>query len=460
MRGPYLSATLPVEQRLLMADIAEQLVNRGWLQSDVVALFDDIDRPIPPSTLSRWLSLLRSGSSILSSEKRTGAERKISLAQEQILVGFVFYQYRQHQELDWDGVVRFVNNDLGVSLSDSRVIQICLNNGFSTHRAKGRHSGSAYDVDVLVEKTFDLLKDWHASVLKLHPSLIYSFDWTYTKNFRKSVKTISPDGFRQPSVHVPNDGVQFTDCYATCCRADGGLFSAVLFSANENVDPKGRNKAEVLRLCEKWGVDTRDIFYLRENRETFTRENPDMLYNCLRMWDIKPQAVVLSDDGSFWRVGPVGEKTDIFLEYFSDHRVYLPATHHKLSPNDNHWHGVAKQRFKAAKREAEEPWSQVERAIALMHFLDSVEHDMLEQFFVDNLFLGREFDEDDVRELIGNNGREQKAFPYYEQCEQEYLAWLNEAEEIGTPRQGQGGRGKRVQAMLASSLDGQAWKRK
>ena len=100
-------------------------------------------------------------------------------------------------------------------MSDCRIIQRLSEAGFITHRAIPRKLSDGLDLDALVENTYEMLVDWHESVLDRPRNRIFSFDWTYSKNFNKNKTTVSPVGFGMASVHLKNTGKLWTDAYST-----------------------------------------------------------------------------------------------------------------------------------------------------------------------------------------------------------------------------------------------------
>ena len=116
--------------------------------------------------------------------------------------------------------------------------------------------------------------------------------------------------------------------------------------------PTARRDAQTQHLtdCLKpHGIDPDRIAYVgNEKKETrkFVRESPELLRLFFDNYGIRKNCTILSDNGnSFFEDG----ESVLKKIGFQDHRCYPAAVHQYLSPNDNHLHGTAKQKWRNQK---------------------------------------------------------------------------------------------------------------
>lgn len=104
---------------------------------------------------------------------------------------------------------------------------------------------------------------------------------------------------------------------------------------------------------------------------------------------------------------------------FANHAVYPSAVHQYLSPNDNRYHGVAKQRWRASDVDFS---NDVESSLRLLHELDSVEQKHIKKWFTKNLQLGQNEATVEAAEkvIFGFARNENDRMDFYKQCRQEY----------------------------------------
>lgn len=448
-RGGYATTNRPQIIWVALADVAHVLTDKDgqykWTESATRALLDTAGYPVPQRTLNGWLNKLQEGSSLYLSEKKTGGVVKLADEDFEILIGFLYNNYLEKVKQEWNDAVVFVIDELGIALSPSRIIACCVEAGFSCHSAILRSGSYALDFDIIAEgyvANVESLRE--AGFFDRSHSLIFSGDFTFTSKQLKSLKTISPNGLRQPQLNV-NEGIVFTDGIYTQVSAAGDILVEV-FSANEDLDTSNPQKLlRIKKMCQQTGFDWKHIHFSKQE-STYTREGPNLYYHALKGQKIPRNAVILSDDGGGWKVGPKGNKQDVYLEYFSAHGIYYPPAHMFQSPNEL-CHGVAKQQLKKFKHKYQ--GNQALRTLYLAGLLAKISREQIVEWWRKCLFIGQELTLVGVMEVMRGQGAEKKKLRWYEECQEKYLTFLN----VGRRPEQQRQKKSRSLAMIETSAE-------
>ena len=151
--------------------------------------------------------------------------------------------------------------------------------------------------------------------------------------------------------------------------------------------------------------------------------------------------------GSAFKVGNV----DIFENMgFANHAIYPSAVHQYLSPNDNRYHGVAKQRWRASDVDFS---NDVESSLRLLYELDNIKPKHVQKWFTKNLQLYRDEASIEAAEkvIFGFERNENDRMDFFKQCRQEY------EEEIVQKQKRGHGHIVHKPSSLDSAFDGDYW---
>ena len=141
------------------------------------------------------------------------------------------------------------------------------------------------------------------------------------------------------------------------------------------------------RCLGKNGLHENQIDVL-EGSKHYVPESAAILHRFLSISQIPLGCVIFSDKGNAFRDhnGPV-------IPQYHDARTftYPPLIHHIISPNDNHFHGAAKAKWRAMY--AKMGWGSgdaVESDLCLLGYLTHTDPRAIQGYFERNLFLGQE----------------------------------------------------------------------
>ena len=138
--------------------------------------------------------------------------------------------------------------------------------------------------------------------------------------------------------------------------------------------------------------------------------------NFLSSRDFLPGSVIFSDR---WRAYTEMGRSVISEFGMAETMQYPSAIHAYLSPNDNHYHGAAKAKWRGmAKARRWGPKDGVESDLCLLGILTHTNPDDIRKYFTRNLFLGRKPPSKGrcMRHIEGDFGRKTKAKRFFHQC--------------------------------------------
>lgn len=224
----------------------------------------------------------------------------------------------------------------------------------------------------------------------------------------------------------------------------------MLFTYNQEFrfdrHPTERREAQVAHLEEclsKFKIDKKRIVYVgaaQKEGRVYVPESAEILRLFFGENEIPEHGVVLSDNGKSFSHGGI----DTLLELgFERHVAYPAAVHQYLSPNDNHFHGAAKKKWRESGIDFSDD---VLSCCALLHFMDDTTASV-PAWFDANMQLGkRKTDLAGVESLIKGTGIEDSKF--HRRCLREYRTFEYGDARGGVPDAPPG---------LESRLDGVYW---
>ena len=197
-----------------------------------------------------------------------------------------------------------------------------------------------------------------------------------------------------PQAGLNTSTPKYTGCIVTLIWVDGiPRTRPVLFTS----DPKFRDvnlhtasqKAtyrQYQELLKHFRVSPEQIIYLPES-SYYVGESEKLLREFFSIAKVPPNSVIFSDQGNAFFSG--GEH---LIPKLCGARTatYPPLIHHYLSPNDNHYHGVCKAKWRAAQ--VENGWGErhsLESNIFLLHCLNTVPEHIVATYFTQNFCLCR-----------------------------------------------------------------------
>jgi len=169
--------------------------------------------------------------------------------------------------------------------------------------------------------------------------------------------------------------------------------------------------------------------------------------------EIPDGATIFSDQGNaFFR-----DRVPVLSECFGVKTATYPSlVHHYLSPNDNHYHGVAKAKWRAES--AKNGWGKddgVASSLCLLSFLNTVPPPLIQSFFTKNFMLANLYVDPErcMRIVAGTNSRNEEREEFFERARGAYRDFVrmtthtHETTPETTPDE------------LSGTLDGEYWRK-
>jgi len=211
--------------------------------------------------------------------------------------------------------------------------------------------------------------------------------------------------------------VTYTEYILTLLWADGvNRTPALLFTYNPDLDPDGRNKAQVAALCAELRLSR--IFY-KKSKKTYYAEDTDMVYTALETYKRTvswSDVHMMHDAGNVFMV----EDGDIFDDGWAKKiAVYEPCCHSELSPNDNSYHGIVKNNWRNHRQKYE---TEAEQTLYLLHLCDKVAARTVAAQFTRNFLLDKnDWRFKDVEQMLKpNKTLTKEQLRHHKACERAY----------------------------------------
>ena len=204
-------------------------------------------------------------------------------------------------------------------------------------------------------------------------------------------------------------------------------------------------------MMSKYEIMSFQVFWL-EGSSNYVPESRHILELYGSMVEVPTNAVIFHDEGN----ALMNDGASIVPLIFNCRAAtYPPIIHQYLSPNDNHYHGAAKAKWR--QMAAKEMWDKddsVESSLSLLSVLTHFDREAIRSFFTRNFFLGREkIQPDRCMDLVSSGLiRKLKKSQYFERCLESFKLFQakSSAEGAITPCS--------PQPAIESSLDGKYWK--
>jgi hypothetical protein len=94
-RGRYAGAAYSPDVKDALGAIAHELRDEGWTVPAVKGLFSRAGYAVGEETLRLWSNASGAGQPIISTEKKTGARKKLSKEQRQVAAGWVLREKKK-----------------------------------------------------------------------------------------------------------------------------------------------------------------------------------------------------------------------------------------------------------------------------------------------------------------------------------------------------------------------------
>ena len=185
-------ANLDSKEKEMAAAFAYQLRLRNMKTSEILSILEDAGYSVTKSTLNRWLALLEKGESILSSDKKAGAQRLLRPDQLVVLVGYVLSENIAKKIVSRSSVLASVKAHFDISPDLTTIGKWLREAGFSVRTGKRTYT-SAKNKNVSLE---EMLATWIRSqrLTGNFNDLFGHIDFTYTSHRVIILSTYSPTG--------------------------------------------------------------------------------------------------------------------------------------------------------------------------------------------------------------------------------------------------------------------------
>lgn len=418
----YTSTVLHSSVRECLTDLYIAWKAQGNKRKEFLDLLDQAGYNVPPRTLSNWVSQKRSTGAALSNDKETGREKLLTEEQQKLICGYVLDRNNKNKEVHLYTVSNFISNNFNIKISNSTILRYLHQLGFSNRAMQTKKYGFSIDQDKLVDIAYLWLTEYKNNAIFTTPRRqLCSIDFTYTGHRTDRRTTYSKPGTAQPRSGKSRSS--YTNCIVTCIWADGcNRTPSILYTYNQKfrTDRKQTEKRKVqvehlTSTLKKYNINKSRVIYFgkqaKENRN-YVSESPAIIRSFFQHHEVQSNCTVLSDEGGAFYEG----SEDILLGLgFNKHITYPSVVHQFLSPNDNRFHGSAKQIWRSMQVDYKDD---VESSIALLHCLDQCNHNS-HSWFDKNLQIN-ELDptQENMKLLI--NGQDEKNNDFYEDCIDEF----------------------------------------
>ena len=376
-RGPYSSKGVSADTKRVLAQYAHGAKKHGVSFKQFLSFGENAEFKPSLRTLQDQVKKIESGDPIFTEEKQSGRRALLNEYQLSVLGGWVL---SQNSVVRLDDVKRYVAITFGVLLSKSTACRYMSELQLTEQMTSSRPPRNMVGRDEYNLGYFEFIKECHdEDFFSVHPVDLGAAD--FFTNSRRLERSKGYNAKRSPQKKVVRAPVKYTDCYLVCLwYQDENWTPSLMFTHNPTFDPAGPRAQEVFRWCQELGV-ARDRIYYTKSDKTYCKEVADQVVTfCRRYEDTLRNTHILHDGGnSFLRQG---EK--IFENYGSKVRVVPPLQHGEMSPCDNKFNAVVKERWRAIRDDSDD---EAYNALLLLHLTDQVQSRSIASFFERNLLL-------------------------------------------------------------------------
>jgi hypothetical protein len=430
LRGHYKTCEISVEARTMMGHISSVLELNERTQLDrttILGLWKDAGYRIPARTLGGYMDKARDGVPIFSTNKATGAVPKFTSDHVDITVGMLYNRYLGNKQTKWAFVYNFVHNDLGVHISEKCINQVLGSLGVRSKLGKMRGQKDGGIPLELAEEAFDWNVGLHASgFLDIPPHKLWSFDTTYSQNWRDDRGTLAFKGLPSPQLKY-SMGAHFTNAFCTAYSGGGAFFPVVWAGFDPKMNPADLANNEVLsHLMSEYNVEEWQLAFEPrgpKDKRTYLRENLALFSYCMRNWEVPADSHWLSDQNrAVWFLKEHEE--DVFLEFAADHKTYPASGHHILQVNDDPAHMIGKNNLRAAKGRGDIQTEQ-EANFRYIWELCNIDSDLIIEAFDQHMCLSFEPSLEHYHRLFSSETKRGLMTEYYQACHAKYVAFID-----------------------------------
>lgn len=258
---------------------------------------------------------------------------------------------------------------------------------------------------------------------------------------------------------VLNQGYSsYTNCIVTLIWSDGALRTPPVMFTNDpgfrdfkiSTERREAINSKRIALMEKYGITLEQVVFLGGTAH-FVPESRHLLKKFGATVQVPSESVIFSDRGNaFFK-----RRRSVIPKYFGvQTATYPPVIHHLLSPNDNHFHGVAKRQWRClAQKEGWDKDDGVESSLCLLSLLTYAEPEAICGYFKHNFFIGRKCVKPDRCMDLVTNGvlTSIRKNEYLAQAEAAYQKYESQVSRL-VPDDG-----ATPPCELENSLDGRYW---
>lgn len=419
---------------------------KGKSRKEFTAEFAQAGLSFSERSLDRWVSLINSGSEPISPQKLTGSSAALTRPQKDVSSGWVLDQIEHGKAVHLESFCAFVLAQFSIKIELRTASNYLKEDGFAYRVLQKKTKGFVVDVARLCAQLWNWVNSQQNYLKKISPSKLCSIDFTFTGHRTERRSGFGVKGAAQPMEAAPIS--KYTNCIVTVVWADGkNRTPPILFTYNPNFrwdrPSTARRDAQVEHLRERlkhYGISQGRVIYIGKDKgekETYAREAAALLRIFFKYYELGPELVGLTDNGSSFL-----ENSESVLKAigFENHLCYPASVHQYLSPNDNRLHGTAKAAWRASGVDHSDD---VESCLMLLSLLDQdiIEHS--KYWFNKNILALKE---EDVAELIGTRGPQKSHL---------HKSWLR-AYRIATGKDARGDRPD-IPEELQDRLDGLYW---
>ena len=385
-RGNYASTALTTDAREVTARFFGTLLRRNFTALEATSIIHESGFDVPEKSLRDWNSKLQKGLPLYASEKRSGRKPLLSIAQTELVWGYVIDSNKNGKKASRQAVQKFISNTFQISPKRSTITNILDQGGFSSRQMALEGTAPTDPDDRLVSTYIDFIRQ-----CRLDGRLqgeFWSLDCTYTGHRTEHEKGFAPIGGPRPKLGRKIS--RFTNCIVTMISSSGNQKWCVMFTYNPafgsnppRTKEQRESRAYAKRVARELGIAFNRIEYLgKEQKETrtYVAETPAIYESFLR-YHVVPKSTIFSDAGNAFKRANV----DVVAAQGYEHITYPPSIHQWLSPNDNMLHGEAKAKWRALEPDFEDD---VRASLLLMKCLDDVPNEHIKGWFTKNFMIG------------------------------------------------------------------------
>jgi transposase len=374
------------------------------------------------STIFRWVGKLKSGQDIFTADDKRGNKKLLTPEQENIFVGYVLDKNDDGIPVNREMCDNFIQRSFGVTMSRQNISKYLKQNNLSRQFMGSRQLTRVRSYSEYIKTYYQWLLDQHNDgFFQCEKKYLGSVDFMSNSRRVERLKTYSPVGQKQQKYAGPK--ITYTDCFLTLLWADGvNRTPTLLFTYNPDLDPDGRNKERVAALCAELGLSPDRIFY-KNKKKTYYAEGSGMVFTALQKYKrtVKWKEVhMMHDAGNVFKVA--GE--DIFDDgWAAKVAVSASCCHGDLSPNDNSYHGIVKNKWINHRQKYD---SEADQSLFLLHLCDKVEPRTIAAQFTRNFLLDKNnLRMSDVEKMLKpNKALTEDQLRHDKTCERAYKRFL------------------------------------